>query len=74
MASMDQAISVLSLGGKVIVVDGFDAERMVDITISEPQWWLLLMPGMIEPFADALKRRMVPTQRDTVVGLSLIHI
>jgi len=68
MASMDQAISVLSLGGKVIVVDGFDAERMVDITISEPQWWLLLMPGMIEPFADALKRRKVPTQRVTVVG------
>ena len=68
MASMDQAISVLSLGGKVIVVDGFDAERMVDVTVSEPQWWLLLMPGMIEPFAEALKRRNAPAKPVTVVG------
>tara|TARA_A100001037_G_scaffold30026_1_gene23752 strand:- start:2378 stop:3262 length:885 start_codon:yes stop_codon:yes gene_type:complete len=65
---MDQAISVLSLGGKVIVVDGFDAERMVDVTVSEPQWWLLLMPGMIEPFAEALKRRNAPAKPVTVVG------
>lgn len=68
MASMDQAISVLSLGGKVVVVDGFDAERMVDVTTTEPQWWLLLMPGMIEPFADALKRRNAPAKPVTVVG------
>jgi len=68
MASMDQSISVLSLGGKVIVVDGFDAERMVDVTTTEPQWWLLLMPGMIEPFAEALKRRNMPAKPVTVVG------
>ena len=68
MASMDQSISVLSLGGKVVVVDGFDAERMVDVTTTEPQWWLLLMPGMIEPFAEALKQRNAEPKRITVVG------
>lgn len=68
MASMDQSISVLSLGGKVIVVDGFDAERMVEVTVTEPQWWLLLMPGMIEPFAAAMKQRNAKAKRVTVVG------
>ncbi len=68
MASMDQSISVLSLGGKVVVIDGFDAERMVDAVTADPQWWLILMPGMIEPFAEALKRRNAKPQRITLVG------
>ncbi len=68
MASMDQSISVLCLGGKVVVIDGFDAERMVDAVSTDPQWWLILMPGMIEPFAGALKRRDAKPQRITLVG------
>ena len=68
MASMDQSISVLSLGGKVVVIDGFDAERMVDAVMTDPQWWLILMPGMIEPLAEALKRRDAKPQRIKLVG------
>jgi acyl-CoA synthetase (AMP-forming)/AMP-acid ligase II len=68
MASTDQAISVLSLGGKVIVVDGFDVERLVDIVTAETLWYLILMPGTIEPFADALKRRSAKAKGVTVIG------
>lgn len=68
MASTDQAISVLSLGGKVIVVDGFDVERLVDIIAAETLWYLILMPGMIEPFAEAIKRRGAKAKGITVIG------
>ncbi len=68
MASTDQSISALCLGSKVIVVDGFDTERLVDIVASEKIWWLLLMPGTIEPFAEAWKKRNVQPRGITVVG------
>lgn len=68
MASTDQAISVLSLGGKVTVVDGFDVGRLVDIVTTEVLWYLILMPGMIEPFAEALKRRGAKAKGITVIG------
>jgi fatty-acyl-CoA synthase len=68
MASTDQSISALCLGGKVIIVDGFDAERLVDIAVAEKLWWLILMPGMIEAFADALKQRKAKPREITLIG------
>ncbi|NKB55150.1 MAG: AMP-binding protein [Alphaproteobacteria bacterium] len=68
MASTDQSISALCLGSKVVVVDGFDVERLVDIVAAEKIWWLILMPGMIEPFAKALKRRNAKPHGITLIG------
>ncbi len=61
MASTDQSVHVLCLGGKVIVIPGFDPERILHAVETEDLWWLLVMPGMIEDLiAAARRRRTVP--------------
>ncbi len=57
MASAEQSITVLCLGGKVVVIPRYDADRLVDAIETVPQWWLVLMPGMIGDLIDALRRR-----------------
>lgn len=57
MVSLEHAIHVLGLGGKVIVVDGADIAQLVDLVETEPQWWLVLLPGMIDRVIDELKTR-----------------
>lgn len=59
MASTDQAISTLLRGGKVIVVDGFQPERLLDLVASERIGWLVLIPGMIDAMIGALRARPV---------------
>jgi fatty-acyl-CoA synthase len=59
MASADQSISTLAVGGKVIIVDGFDVNRILDAVESDAQWWLVLMPGMIEQVITEARRRGV---------------
>ena len=56
MVSTDQALATLLRGGKVVVMDGFNAERLVAVIAREPIGWLTLMPGMIEPVIAALQR------------------
>ncbi len=56
MVSTDMALATLTKGGKVVVVDGFDPERLVEIVGRQQIGWLVLMPGMIEPFIDAMRR------------------
>jgi fatty-acyl-CoA synthase len=43
-------------GGKVIVLDGYDAAKLREIVEREPLGWLLLMPGMVAAFADELEK------------------
>ncbi|MSO90744.1 MAG: long-chain fatty acid--CoA ligase [Acetobacteraceae bacterium] len=57
MASAEQSISVLCLGGTVVVVPGYDVDRIIDAIARVPQWWLVLMPGMIADMISALHRR-----------------
>ncbi|MCH8844508.1 MAG: AMP-binding protein [SAR324 cluster bacterium] len=59
MVSTDQSITLLSIGGTVYIVDGFDPARLVDIVARVKLWWLILMPGTVEPFIDAMKERGV---------------
>lgn len=59
MVSTDMATATLINGGKVIVVDGFDPERLAEITGTESIGWLTLMPGMIGPFIDAMRRKNI---------------
>ncbi len=68
MASADQCVSTLAVGGKVIVVDGFDAGRILDAVESDDQWWLLLMPGMIEQVIAEGRRRGVRPRRLKRIG------
>jgi acyl-CoA synthetase (AMP-forming)/AMP-acid ligase II len=57
MVALEHAVHVLGLGGKVIVVDGANIARLVDLIETEPQWWLILLPGMIDRVIDEVKRR-----------------
>jgi fatty-acyl-CoA synthase len=47
MGAADCALGTLMSGGKVIVVDGFDPERLARTIASEELGWLLLMPGTV---------------------------
>jgi fatty-acyl-CoA synthase len=57
MGAADCALGTLMSGGKVIVVDGFDAPRLAEIVAKEELGWLLLMPGMVGEFAAELEAR-----------------
>ena len=55
MVSLDHALHVLGVGGKVLVVDGPDIARLTQLIATERQWWLVLIPGMIERLVEALR-------------------
>jgi acyl-CoA synthetase (AMP-forming)/AMP-acid ligase II len=57
MGSTDQMLGALMSGATVYVVDGFNAEAIVDIMERAKLGWLLLMPGSIEPVVEVLKSR-----------------
>jgi fatty-acyl-CoA synthase len=59
MGAVDNSLGTLMSGGKVIVVPGFDAERLAEVVEHEPLGWLLLMPGMVGRFARVLAGRPV---------------
>ncbi len=67
MASTDQSIHILCLGGKVIIVPGLDVDRILHAVETERLWWLLVMPGMIEDIIIGAKRR-----RTIPCGIKLI--
>ena len=59
MVALDHALHVLGVGGKVLVVDGPDIARLTHLIATERQWWLVLIPGMIERLVDALRAAAV---------------
>lgn len=69
MGGAENALGTLMCGGKVIVVDGFDQARLAQVVADEPLGWLLLMPGMVGPFADALEARGVRANSVRVCGV-----
>lgn len=56
MGSTDQVLGALMSGAPVFVVDGFDAQMIVDIMEQHELGWMLLMPGSIEPVVELLQR------------------
>jgi fatty-acyl-CoA synthase len=59
MGGADYSLGTLMSGGKVIVVDGFDRERLANLVATEQLGWLILMPGMVTAFAAELEARAV---------------
>ena len=68
IASIDPIFGVLSLGGKVVVADGFDLEVMIGAIAEEPIWWLVLIPGMVDRLVEALEARPVTPRGVTLAG------
>jgi acyl-CoA synthetase (AMP-forming)/AMP-acid ligase II len=61
MGGADYSLGTLMSGGKVVVIDGFDREKLAEIVRTEQLGWLILMPGMVSAFATELEqRRVVP--------------
>jgi acyl-CoA synthetase (AMP-forming)/AMP-acid ligase II len=59
MGSTDQVIGALITGAAVVIVDGFDAQAIVDTIARRKLGWLLLMPGSIEPVAALMKEQAI---------------
>ena len=57
MGGCEYSLATLMSGGKVFVIDGFDAERLGDLVVSEQLGWLVVVPGMIRPMINELRRR-----------------
>lgn len=56
MGSTDQVLATLMFGAIVHIVDGFDAEVIIDIMENYPLGWMLLMPGTIEPVVEIFEK------------------
>ena len=56
MGSTDQVLGALMSGATVHIVDGFDAEAIVEIMERCLLGWMLLMPGSIEPVVELLRQ------------------
>jgi fatty-acyl-CoA synthase len=69
MGAAENSLGTLMVGGKVIVVDGFDDSQLGEIVAAEPLGWLLLMPGMVGAFAAELERRGAPARGVKVCGV-----
>ncbi|WP_151638214.1 MULTISPECIES: class I adenylate-forming enzyme family protein [Noviherbaspirillum] len=68
MAATDFSLATLMLGGKVIVQDGLQVDRMITVLEREPIGWLVAMPGMIENLISAIKRRDAQIRSVRMVG------
>lgn len=68
VASLDPMLHVLCLGGKVVVVDGFDLERIINAIAEERIWWLVLIPGMLDRLIEALRERSITPRKIKLAG------
>ena len=68
MVALEHALHVLALGGTVHLVDGADIDRIVDLACAVPQWWLVLLPGMIDRVVAEMTRRGRPPAPLKMVG------
>jgi fatty-acyl-CoA synthase len=55
MASTDHGLATLLRGGTVVMIDGFQIEPLLAAVAHHHVGWLVLIPGMVEAFAAALK-------------------
>jgi acyl-CoA synthetase (AMP-forming)/AMP-acid ligase II len=66
MASTDHGLATLLRGGTVVMIDGFQIEPLIAAVERHHIGWLVLIPGMVEAFAAALK-----TQATKVKGVGV---
>ncbi len=68
MASTDHALATLMRGGTVVVVDGYRPEALRAAIAAHRIGWLVLIPGMVEPFIAELKANPVKLKGIRVCG------
>jgi acyl-CoA synthetase (AMP-forming)/AMP-acid ligase II len=68
MAATDFSLATLMIGGKVVLHDGFDVDRLCDTIERESIGWLVAMPGMVDVLIDGLRRHRTKPRGVRVVG------
>ena len=68
MAATDFSLATLMIGGKVVIQDGFDADRLCETIERETIGWLVAMPGMVDQLIDGLKRNKTRPRGVSMVG------
>jgi fatty-acyl-CoA synthase len=68
MASLEQALHVLMLGGTAHVFDGLQPEALAALAARETLWWFILLPGMVEQMIEALHRAPAPPRTPQQCG------
>lgn len=68
MASTDHALATLMRGGAVHLIDGFQPGQIVRSVAEHRIGWLVLIPGMIDALAEALRLDAVQAQGIHVCG------
>ncbi|MEC9435454.1 MAG: AMP-binding protein [Pseudomonadota bacterium] len=69
MASADTALATLMRGGKVMVMDGYDAPALAAIVARERIGRLTLMPGTIQAFIEAMEAQGLPAKGVKYAGV-----
>ena len=69
MGGADHVLGTLLGGGKVIVMETFDAPRIARIAAREPLGWLITMPGTTDRMIAALEAEPSPPVRVRAVGV-----
>jgi acyl-CoA synthetase (AMP-forming)/AMP-acid ligase II len=69
MGAAECALGALMSGGSVIVVDGFDRSKLVELVATRELGYLLLMPGMVGALAAELRARGVTPRGVAVCGV-----
>lgn len=68
MTATDFSLATLMIGGKVVVHDGLDVDRLCATLKRETVGWLVAMPGMIDPLIDGLRRNATRPRGVSLVG------
>jgi len=68
MASTDHALGNLLRGSPVIIMDGYNAETLLEIIKKERLGWLPLIPGMIDHFLGVLRQQPVKPHGLRLIG------
>ncbi len=68
MASTDHGLATLLRGGTVVMIDGFQVEPLLAAVERHQIGWLVLIPGMVEAFAAALRAQATAVKGVSVCG------
>lgn len=68
MGATDFSLATLMIGGKVVVHDGLDVDRLCAAIAAESIGWLVAMPGMIDVLIDGLRRNATRPRGVRMVG------
>src|SRR5262249_54216870 len=69
MGAAEWSLGTLMSGGRVVVVDGCDGERLAELVGAGKLGWLVLMPGMVGGFAAERKARGIRARGVRLCGV-----